>query len=464
MPMETSNVMKYQQEILDIIRSGGSGAEIRDRLDDYHEKDIAEILPQLTTKEWLDLSTWLEISRLADIIEYVDDDAERYLEALPDETAAQILSAMEADDAVDFLKNTDSDRKDSWLAHMNVDRRTTLIRLAAFEEDTIGSHMTTNFVKVGIGMTIPQAMKTLVSQAADHDNISTIYVESAEGTYAGAFSLKDLIVARKTDSLADIVVPAYPSVYADEKIDDCLQVLEDYSEESIPVLSRNNRILGVITANDVVEVVDAQMSEDYAKLGGLTAEEDLNEPVSQSVRKRLPWLILLLGLGLLVSSVVSMYEHVVAKLTIIMAFQSMILDMSGNVGTQSLAVTIRVLMDENVTKKEKNKLIRKEMQTGLLDGLVLGAVAVAGVGIYIFASKGLPVRTALSVSVCIGVSLAVAMLISSLVGTVVPMFFKKIGVDPAVASGPLITTITDLVGVVTYYSLAWIMLVKILGM
>jgi len=169
-------------------------------------------------------------------------------------------------------------------------------------------------------------------------------------------------------------------------------------------------------------------------------------------------------LGLVVSSVVGMYEQVVAKLTIIMAFQSMILDMSGNVGTQSLAVTIRVLMDEKLTAKEKAGLVFKEMRVGFLNGAVLGVLALGTVGVYIMLFKHMAALSAFAISGCIGISLLVAMVISSLVGTVVPIFFKKIGVDPAVASGPLITTITDLVGVVTYYSLAWIMLIHVLHM
>ncbi len=456
--METQHL----QEIFQIIRSDRTADQIRDALDDYHENDIAAVIPQLTKEERLKLSQSLEISRQADIFSYMDN-AEDYLEELPDELAAEILTDMEPDDAVDFLKNTTSDKKTSWLSHMNVDDRTNLEKLAAYEENVIASRMTTNFISVKLNLTVPQVMKEVVAQAADHDNIATIYALHEDGTYAGAFSLKDLIIARRETPLSDIVVPAYPSVYADEKISDCLQVIEDYSEESIPVLSRNNRILGVVTANDVVEVVDQEMSEDYAKLGGLSSEGDLDEPLKQSVKKRLPWLILLLFLGMLVSSVVSAYEQVVARLTIIMAFQSMILDMSGNVGTQSLAVTIRVLMDENVTGKEKKKLVRKEVTTGLVNGLILGVIAVFGVGLYIMLAKGYPVQTAFLISLCIGLSLVLAMAISSLVGTIVPMFFKKIGVDPAVASGPLITTITDLVGVVTYYSLAWAMLSRFPG-
>ncbi len=450
---------RHLKEILQIIQTTDQPEELRDKLDDYHEYDIGAVLPQLSKEERIKLVRSLDLPRLADIYEYLDtEDAEDYLEELPDDLAARILSAMEVDDAVDFLKNTVSEKKESWLSHMNIDVRENLTKLAAYEEDTIASRMTTNFITVQTGSSVPEAMKQVVAQAADHDNISTIYAVNEKGIFAGAFSLKDLIIARKDTPLSDIIVTAYPSVYATEKIADVLSLIENYSEESIPVLSRDNKILGVVTASDVVEVVDDEMGDDYAKLGGLGEEEDLNEPVKESVRKRLPWLILLLFLGMLVSSVVSAYETVVARLTLIMAFQSMILDMSGNVGTQSLAVTIRVLMDENLQSSAKGKLLRKEMETGLLNGLILGIIAFAGVGFYIVLAKHYPLSQAFLVSGCIGASLVLAMFISSMVGTVVPMFFKKIGVDPAVASGPLITTITDLVGVVTYYSLAWMML------
>ena len=204
------------------------------------------------------------------------------------------------------------------------------------------------------------------------------------------------------------------------------------------------------------------MAEDYAKLGGLSAEEDLNEPVVDSVKKRLPWLIMLLFLGLLVSTVVGLFETVVAQLTIVMAFQSLILDMAGNVGTQSLAVTIRVLMDEQLKAGDKLKLIVKEMSIGSINGLVLGFFSLVGIGAYIYFFKHMPLHVAAGIALCIGVSLLLAMVISSFVGTIVPIFFKKIGVDPAAASGPLITTINDLVGVVSYYGLTWLLILEIM--
>lgn len=204
------------------------------------------------------------------------------------------------------------------------------------------------------------------------------------------------------------------------------------------------------------------MGEDYAKLGGLSAEEDLNEPVLASVKKRLPWLLILLGLGMVVSTVVGAFEKVVAQLTLIVAFQSLILDMAGNVGTQSLAVTIRVLTDGSLTLKQKLHLISKEMRVGLLNGTLIGVFSFIAVGLYICIFKGKDILYAFAMSGCIGISLIIAIIVSSAVGTLTPLFFKKINIDPAVASGPMITTLNDLVAVVAYYGTSWIFLLNVL--
>lgn len=163
------------------------------------------------------------------------------------------------------------------------------------------------------------------------------------------------------------------------------------------------------------------------------------------------------------STVVGSFEAVVAVIPIVICFQSLILDMAGNVGTQSLAVTIRVLMDDELNAKAKLRLVLKEMKVGFCNGLLLGGLAFVFLGLYIFGLKGYALPTAFLVSGCVGVSLLLAMVISSLVGTLVPLFFAKIKIDPAVASGPLITTVNDLVAVVTYYGLAWLFLIPIMG-
>ena len=191
-------------------------------------------------------------------------------------------------------------------------------------------------------------------------------------------------------------------------------------------------------------------------------DADLKESISDGVKKRLPWLLVLLALGMVVSSVVGAFEKIVAQLTIIMTFQSLILDMAGNVGTQSLAVTIRVLTDDRLSVKKKFNLVIKESKLGFSNGFILGIISIVFVGFYIFFFKQHDLMFAFSVSGCIGTALMLAMFISSAVGTLIPLFFKKIKVDPAVASGPLITTVNDLVAVVTYYGLSWVLLINVM--
>ena len=376
--------------------------------------------------------------------------------------AAKVLSLMEVDDAVDVLDEVDDATKKQVVDMLPEDAGNDIQMILSYEENEMGSRMTTNYIAIRRGIDIRQAMRELVSQAGENDNIGTVYVLDESDKYYGAIDLKDLIVARENDTLESIINTTYPFVTDHEKIEDCIDELVDYAEDSIPVLSETKELLGVITAQDVVEAVDDEMGDDYAKLAGLTDEEDLRETTKESMKKRLPWLIILLFLGMGVSSVVGAFEAVVAVLPIVMCFQSLILDMAGNVGTQSLAVTIRVLMDENLTGKQKLHLVWKEMKVGFVNGLLLGSLAFVFIGIYIACFKHNAWLQAFLISGCVGVSLMVAMVISSLVGTLIPIFFHKIKIDPAVASGPLITTVNDLVAVVTYYGLAWLFLIQIM--
>ena len=453
----------YRAEILGIVRSNASPGIMRNKLEDYHENDLADVFPDLSVAERRKLCRILNLDMLADIFEYIDEkQAAEYLDEMDVRKAAAILSRMETDAVVDVLRMIPKEKRALLLELMDDEARKDMAVIAAFDDEEIGSRMTTNYIEIRENLTVKQAMTELVSQAAKNDNISTIFMVTADHTFYGAMDLKDLITARQDTRLEDLIVTSYPYVYGHELIDDCIERLKDYSEDSIPVLDNDNKLLGVITSQSMVDLVDDEMGEDYAKFAGLTAEEDLKEPLRESIKKRLPWLLVLLGLGMVVSSVVGLFEEVVSQLTIIMCFQSLILDMAGNVGTQSLAVTIRVLMDESLTGKQKAELVFKEMKIAFSNGSILGILSFALIGLYIALFKGKTFVFAYAVSGCIGVSLVLAMVISGAVGTLIPLFFKKIHVDPAVASGPLITTVNDLVAVVSYYGLSWIFLINMM--
>lgn len=450
---------KKYLEIKKLIQENRSDRKITEVLSNYHENDIAELLENLSRAERKRIYHVLGIAKTAKVFPYFDE-PQQYIEELSVEDAAAIVSLMDSDDAVDILEQLDPGKKTRIVEKLQGSIAQDVKMLLSYDEKEIGSYMTTNYVCIQEGLSVRQAMSELVRQAGVHDNIMTMYVVDADGCFAGAIDLKKLILARENDDLRDIILRSYPNVEAHEKIEDCAGRLADYAEDSIPVLDSSRRLLGVITSEDLVEIVDNELGEDYAKLAGLTAEEDLRETTGRSMKKRLPWLVVLLGLGMLVSSVVGVFEGVVAALPIVICFQSLVLDMAGNVGTQSLAVTIRVLMDENVTGREKLMLLGKEVKIGLLNGGLLGILALVLLGIYVHAFKGYAWAGAFAVSGCVGISLVLAMMVSSMVGTVIPMFFHKIKVDPAVASGPLITTVNDLVAVVAYYGLAFLFLVK----
>ena len=451
----------YRTEIADILRSNLTPKRMQERLLQYHENDIAAALELLKKDERMRLYSILQTDTLASVLEYAGL-LEEYMGELSIRKRVEILSRVEPGTAVEYLAQLEKAERNVLIELMDEDVRREITLLSSFDEDEIGSRMTTNYICVRSGVSVREAMRELIEQAADNDNISTLYVVDEEDIFVGAIDLKDLIIAREGTRLESITMTSYPYVYANEQIEDCIERMKEYSEDSIPVLDADNRLKGVLTSQDITQLVDDEMGEDYARLAGLSAEEDLQEPLKRSIGKRLPWLMILLGLGLVVSSVVGMFEHVVAHLTLIVSFQSLILDMAGNVGTQSLAVTIRVLMDEQISGRQKLFLIGKEARVGLVNGLILGMLSVVCIGLYLVALKGQTVMMAFSVSLCTGIALLVSILLSSICGTAVPLAFKKMNVDPAVASGPLITTINDLVAVVSYYGLAWLLLIRVL--
>ena len=373
---------KYVEELIAIIRGNLSREELIDRLFDYHDNDIAEALELLTPEERKRLYSALGAERVAEIFAYLDD-GDIYLKELSLKQQAKVISEMDSDDAVDILEEVDDDTKCKILGMLDKEASEDVRLLLSYDEDEIGSYMTTNFILIHNDLTVREAMRELVRQAGENDNISTIYVVDRQEQYYGAIELQDLIIAREHVELEDLISRSYPFVMDHEKISDCIEKIKDYAEDSIPVLLEDRSIGGIITAQDIVEVVDDERGDDYAKLAGLTAEEDLNETTGESIRKRLPWLVILLFLGMVVSAVVGVFESVVAVLPIVMCFQSLILDMAGNVGTQSLAVTIRVLMDENLTTGQKVKLMFKEMKIGFFNGVILAVMALVFLGTYI---------------------------------------------------------------------------------
>ena len=455
------------QEILEIITNEKSVDAIRDKLSLYHDNDIAEVIPELSQAERKKLYKILGVEWVSDIFAYLAD-AHEYLLELGNETAADVIESMDVDDAIEILDDLSDESKNELITLLEPEAQKDIELIDSYDDEQIGSRMTTNYISIRNTFTVKQSMRSVISQAADNDNITTIYVIDENGKLFGAIELRDLVIARDSTPLLDIITTNYPYVYANENTEDCIEKLKDYEEDSFPVLDNEDKLIGIITASDLVVAVDEQLSEDYAKFAGLTAEEDFDEPIFKSVKKRIPWLFILLFLGMLVATVIQSFQAFIPpSLIIIYTFQSLILGMSGNSGTQSLAVTIRLLNDDDLTLKDRLKFIFKEIKVATLNGLIIGLIGFVFIGLYIqFIEQSFTATfnvSGFAVSLCIGVSLLISMIIAGLDGALIPIIFKKIGIDPAVASGPLITTINDLVAVLVYYGTSILLWVNLLG-
>ncbi|MBQ7642645.1 MAG: magnesium transporter, partial [Clostridia bacterium] len=297
----------YEEELLAIIKSDDPPKVLKDKLGDYHENDIASILPKLTKQERIKLYRCLGNEAVSEIFAYLDD-VDKYIEELDAEKAADIIESMDADDAIDVLDELEDDKKEEIISLMEKESVEDIQLIDSYDDDMIGSRMTTNYIAINKDLSVKQAMRSVIREAADNDNITTIYALNGDGTFYGAIELRDLIRARETTPLDDIITTSYPYVYATETIEECIEQLKDYSEDSIPVLNKDNALIGVITSSDIVEVVDEELGDDYAKLAGLTEAEDIKEPLFKSMRKRIPWLLALLALGLVVSGVIQQFQ------------------------------------------------------------------------------------------------------------------------------------------------------------
>lgn len=456
--------MINRELLLELLRNPDSN--LRENLSIYHENDIADCLSELTKEERLKVYRVLDLEYLAEIFSFFDD-AKPYFDELDEEHVAEIISNMDADDAIDALEDLNEDDREEVEKLLDSDVKEDINLLDSYAEDEIGSIMTTNFNTVKKNCSVKEAMRQVVNNAAENDNINIIYVVNDDNTYYGAIHLKDLIIARSGTDLEDIIKTSYPVLNAHSIVSDVLEELKDYGLDYLPVLNDKSEIIGIITNEDIIQAVDEELSEDYSKLAGLTEEVTVNSSIFHSIAKRIPWLLILLCFDLFVSSIISGFEELIGLFPLVAAFQSLILDMSGNSGTQSLAVTILGLSDTELDRKHIWRIVGKEVRIGFLNGCIAGSIACIVVGLFImfFKQSSLTIHgitvAPFVISGIIGSTLVVGMTIASFIGCIVPITFKKIHIDPATASGPFITSLNDILTVFIYFGIVMLLFVAI---
>jgi len=459
--MIAMNDQTQNEEILDIIKAH-SQKDLQEQLLDYHPSDIAEVFEILNEDDRLFLIQTLNHHLLAEIFEHLDEEiAAIYFNKIEKQKVARILDVMDLDDAADILNELDDDVSQQYLDLLEEETKDALEQLSQYEEDTAGGLMTPQFIALQKGMDVKDAMKALIHNATSTEGIQRLFVIDDNGFLEGVVELKALIQARSPLSIDELMQTDVITAKVTDDDEAVARVIQNYGIYLLPVVNEKFQLQGVITMDDAADILDAETDEDYAKFANISSDEGVNDSFLKSALHRLPWLTLLLFLGLIISGIISSFEATLSQITVLVFFQPLILDMAGNTGTQSLAVTVRGLSKDYFNHKDViYKHIFKELRVGMLNGLAIGALSLLTTTVFltiIGSGEHEPVLIGLTV----GLSAAVSLSLASVFGAFFPLFLHKINIDPAVASGPFITTLNDILGLIIYFTLAALIILNI---
>ncbi|MFD2208513.1 magnesium transporter [Virgibacillus halophilus] len=414
---------------------------------DGHPYDQASFFKEQQEENRMKIYTFLSPEETADLMEHIElNDTEEYFSEMDPRFASSVLAEMATDDAVDILNEMEKEKVASFLTIMDKEATEEIKQLLHYEEKTAGSIMTTEFVALHKTSTVAETMKQLKEEGPDAETIYYLYVVDADKRLAGVLSLRDLIIADEDTLIMDLMNEKVVYVTVGMDQEEVAQMMRDYDFLAVPVIDFQKHLLGIITVDDILDVIDEEASDDYSKFAAITdVDSTAEENPLKAAKKRLPWLIILLFLGMFTASLISLFEDTIAQVALLAAFIPVIAGTAGNSGTQALAVAVRGLATSDYGAGGKIKLMFKEIGTGMITGAVCGIV----VTFVIFLWKG-----ELFLGLLVGLTLLITITIATLSGSVIPIVMDRMHIDPAVASGPFITTINDVISTMIYFGLA----------
>ena len=390
--------------------------------------------------------TYQEVADFFDSIEFYENNYQELLHPLSKEEGAQVINMMQYDNAASLLSAMPIKLRHEYLAHLTSAERAQLLKLAAYDEHTAGSLMTTEYISLYSEMTVRQTLDYLKELAPDSETIYYLFVVNDQGQLVGVVSLRDLIIAEESDTIGNIMRSRVIAVEDTEDQEAVAFTMQDYDFLSLPVVDENRHLLGVITADDIMDVIQAEAEEDYYHLAGSGAKgSTYDESPLRTAKSRLPWLITLTFMGMATATMLSTFEDTLEKVALLGAFIPIIGGMAGNAGTQSLAVAVRGLATNEIKNHSFVRVALKDLLTGIVTGLICGSILFVIISLFFHEPM---------IGVVVAISLFVAMSFATLSGTFIPILMSKLKVDPAVASGPFITTINDIIGLLIYFLLA----------
>ncbi|MDT7831405.1 magnesium transporter [Flavobacteriaceae bacterium S356] len=414
--------------------------------EEMHHADIAEVLDELSFDEAVFIIKLLDSETTSEVLMDVDDDVrEKILQKLSAKEIAEEVEELDSDDAADIIAELSEERQEAVMSQIEDEEHVKEIEeLLAYDEDSAGGLMAKELVQVNENWTVLKCVKEMRIQAEKVTRVHSIYVTNDKGTLKGRLSLKDLLIASTRTPISEIYIPKVDSVNVDESGEEVANIMRKYDLEAIPVVDNEGLLLGRITIDDIVDVIKEEADKDYQLAAGLVEDVEADDSILELTKARLPWLILGLFGGL--GSVVIMegFESAMNSYKELFFFTPLIAAMAGNVGVQSSAIIVQGLANDNV-KGSLWKRLLKEVGLSLINGLVLGVIVIAVAPL---------MHLSLQFSLTVSISMLCVIIVASLIGTFVPIILDKRGIDPAIATGPFITTSNDIFGIFLFFMIA----------
>ena len=425
--------------------------ELRKLLSEFHYADIAEILDELDLDDAIYVIKLLDSETTSDILMELDEDnREKVLRNLSAKEIAEEIEELDTDDAADIIAELPENRRREVISNIeDEDHKAEIRELLAYDEDTAGGLMAKELVKVYETWTVAGCLRRIRGQAENVTRVHSIYVVNKKEKLIGRLSLKDLITAKSDQKIADIYISNVDFVNVHDDAEDVAKVMQKYDLEAIPVVDDNQVLLGRITIDDIVDVIKEEADKDYQLAAGISQDVEADDTIWELTRARLPWLLIGTFGGLGAATIITGFQDEMSKYLVLLSFIPLIQATAGNVGVQSSAIVVQGLANDTI-KGEILKRLLKEFILGLVNGIAI-AIVVLLISHFFF-------HTTYLISMTIGIAVITVIIIAALIGTFIPIFLDKRGIDPAVATGPFITTSNDIFGILIYFLIAKVIL------
>jgi len=438
-------------EIKQLIASNNNTA-ISSMLEELHYADIAEILDELDFDSAIHIFKLLDSEKTSDILTELDDDIrDKILQALSIKEIAEEIDELETDDAADIIADLPDEQKEKVIAHIeDVEHAKDIVDLLRYDEDTAGGIMGKELIKVYEDWTILTCIKEMRKQAENIDTVHTVYVVDDHEILLGRLSLKSMLTTNSKTPIKEIYNDQIISVKIDNKDEDVAQIMQKYDLVVVPVIDEMGRLVGKITIDDVVDIIKEEADKDYQMAAGLSDDVEADDSIFQLIKGRLPWLILGLLGSLGAVTIMQSFQSIMANphYKALFFFTPLIAAVAGNVGVQSSAIMVQGLANNNI-KGSIFKRLLKEVSISVINGILLSLLIILFGEIFNYD---------FIFTIAVSVSLISVIIIASLIGTFVPLLLDKKGIDPALATGPFITTSNDIFGILIFFNIAKLIL------